>query len=260
MLFLVNALVLLAFFVLFYIIALLKNNYGLADMAWGLGFIVIAISSLIYSRNFSLISITVTLLVAIWGFRLFFYIGIRNWNKDEDYRYVNMRKRWKTHIRLKAFIFVFLLQASFLYVISLPIQLVNFNRLVFSTPLEYVIYIVGLFLWIIGFIFESLGDRQLKTFKKDPNNKGKLMTEGLWSWTRHPNYFGESLMWWAIGIISVSTLSAYLFAGLIGPLFITYLLLYVSGVPLLERKYKDREDFKAYARKTSKFFPLPPKK
>ncbi len=228
-------------------------------MAWGLGFIVISLSSILYTQNFSLISITITALVLIWGLRLFFYIGIRNWNKPEDYRYVAMRQKWKTHVRLKALIYVFLLQASFLYIISLPIQIASYRLVLVTSTLDYTIYSIGLVLWIVGFIFEALGDAQLKAFKKNKDNKGKLMTIGLWSWTRHPNYFGEALMWWSIGIITVSTLEAYAFISFIGPLFITYLLLYVSGVPLLESKYKDREDFKLYKKRTSKFFPLPPK-
>jgi len=260
MLFLVNAISLLIFFLIFYIIAQIKNNNGLADMAWGLGFIVVAITSTLYSKQFNLINITILSLVLIWGLRLFFYISVRNWNKAEDYRYVAMKTRWKTHIRFKALVYVFLLQGLLLYIISLPIQLANYQSLQLNQPLHYIIYSLGVILWIIGFIFEALGDSQLKKFKKNPEHKGQLMTKGLWSWTRHPNYFGESLMWWSIGIISISLLTSLSWIGLVGPLLITLLLLFVSGVPLLEKKYKDREDFKVYAQKTSKFFPLPPKK
>ena len=258
MMFLINILVLLVFFITFFIIAQIKKNNGIADMAWGLGFVVVAVTSLIYTQNYTLLGITITALVAIWGIRLFFYIGIRNWNKPEDYRYVAMRKRWEPHVVIKAFIYVFMLQMSFLYIISLPIQMTNFISIEVSA-LGYIPYIIGLIIWIIGFIFEAVGDAQLKAFKKKPDNKGKLMTTGLWRYTRHPNYFGESAMWIGIWIISLASLDLLALIGIIGPLFITYLLLYVSGVPLLEEKYKDREDFKAYQKQTSKFFPLPPK-
>jgi len=113
---------------------------------------------------------------------------------------------------------------------------------------------------LIGFYFEAVGDQQLKNFKKNPENKGKIMSSGLWKYTRHPNYFGEALMWWSVWVVSMSTLSITSLYGIVGPLFITYLLLYVSGVPLLEKKYKNNEAFQAYAKKTSIFFPLPPKK
>ncbi len=258
MMFLINITVLLVFFITFFIIAQIKKNNGLADMAWGLGFVVVAITSMIYTQNYTVLGITLTTLVTIWGLRLFFYIGIRNWNKPEDYRYVAMRKRWEPHVVIKAFIYVFMLQMSFLYIIAAPIQMTHFIANEVS-GLGFIPYVIGLIIWIIGFIFEALGDAQLKAFKSDPKNKGLLMTKGLWSYTRHPNYFGESAMWFGIWIISLASLNLLSIIGVIGPLFITYLLLYVSGVPLLENKYKDREDFKAYAKRTSKFFPLPPK-
>ncbi len=258
--FLVNALVLFVFFVIFFIIAQVKKNNGLADMAWGLGFVIIAYTSLIYAGTYTLSAIAVTVLVSLWGFRLFFFIGIRNWNKPEDFRYVNMRKKWKTKIPLKAFIYVFMLQGTFMYIISLPIQLVNFHAEEISSTLGYVVLLVGIILWFAGFFFETVGDAQLKDFKSDSLNKGKIMQFGLWKYTRHPNYFGESLMWWAVWIVSMSSLVWLNSIGVIGSIFITYLLLFVSGVPLLEKKYKDNPLFQAYAKKTSVFIPLPPKK
>ena len=150
----------------FFIIAQIKKNNGLADVAWGLGFVVVAVTSLIVSGTYEIVQIAVTALVALWGLRLFLYLGIRNWNSPEDYRYVNMRKRWKTNISLKAFFYVFMMQMTFLYVIALPIILVNFKPAALST-LGYVILAVGVLSWIIGFIFEAVGDSQLKQFKKD---------------------------------------------------------------------------------------------
>jgi steroid 5-alpha reductase family enzyme len=257
--FLVNLIALFIFFNLFFIIAQVKKNNGLADMAWGLGFVVVALTSLIYQGTYTIPSLIITSLVMIWGFRLFFYIGLRNWNKPEDFRYVDMRNRWKTKVMLKAYLYVFMLQMSFLYIISLPIQFAN----IYTSELTLwpiIVITFGVILWWIGFYFEALGDAQLKTFKKDPANKGKVMQSGLWKYTRHPNYFGESVMWWSIGIISVYSLNPITLIGFIGPLFITYLLLFVSGVPLLERKYKNNPLFQDYAKRTSVFFPCPPKK
>jgi len=247
------------FFNIAFLIAQFKKNNGLADMAWGLGFVVVAVSSLLVAGTYTIYQLVITALVALWGFRLFYYIGLRNWSKPEDFRYVNMRKKWGTHVHLKAYFIVFMLQMTFLLIVSLPIQLAaNINKDL--DLIGWIVLGVGVLLWIIGFYFEAVGDAQLKKFKQDPSNKGKIMQSGLWKYTRHPNYFGDALMWWAIFIISMSTLSWIALFGIIGSSFITYLLLFVSGVPLLEKKYKDNEAFQAYAKKTSIFFPLPQKK
>ena len=252
-------LALFVFFNIAYVVAQIKKNNGLADMAWGLGFVVVAVTSLIVYGTYNLYQIVITALVLIWGLRLFFYIGLRNWSKPEDFRYVNMRNKWKTNVRIKAYFIVFMLQMTFLLIVSLPIQISAY----IDVELDIIGYIIlgfGVILWLIGFYFEALGDAQLKKFKSNPDNKGKILQSGLWKYTRHPNYFGEALMWWAIGIVGLSTLNVFSLIGLIGPAFINYLLVFVSGVPLLEKKYKDNEAFQAYAKKTSIFFPLPPKK
>ena len=256
--FLVNFIALFVFFNVFFIIAQIKKNNGIADIAWGLGFVLVAITSFLYHQTYDIQSIVILILVALWGFRLFFYIGLRNWNKPEDYRYVEMRQKWKTKIPLKAYFYVFMLQMVFLYIISLPIQLGNMYST--YTTISLYILIFGVLIWIIGFFFESVGDAQLKAFKKDPKHKGQIMQTGLWKYTRHPNYFGEAVMWWAVWVVSLASLNPILLLGIISPIFITYLLTKVSGIPLLEKKYKDNPLFIEYARKTSVFFPLPPKK
>lgn len=256
--FLVNFIALFIFFNVFFIIAQLKKNNGIADIAWGLGFVLVAITSFVYHQTYDIQSIVILILVALWGFRLFFYIGLRNWSKPEDYRYVEMRQKWKTKVPLKAYFYVFMLQMVFLYIISLPIQLGNMYST--YTTISLYILIFGVLLWIVGFFFESVGDAQLKAFKKDPKHKGQIMQTGLWKYTRHPNYFGEAVMWWAVWVVSLSSLNPILLLGIISPIFITYLLTKVSGIPLLEKKYKDNPLFIEYASKTSVFFPLPPKK
>lgn len=258
---LTNVIVLFAYFTIWFIIAQVKQNNGLADIAWGLGFMVVAIASLIATKEaLTLPNLMITALVLIWGSRLFFYLGLRNWNRPEDYRYVQMKEKWKTNIRLKSFLYVFMLQGILLFIISLPIQLVFMVDSSLTGPIPTIIYVIGVLLWIIGFYFEAVGDKQLKDFKKNPENKGKILQTGLWAYTRHPNYFGETMMWWGIFVISIASLQPIAFFGIVGPGLITYLLLFVSGVPLLEKKYKDNEVFQAYAQKTSVFFPLPPKK
>lgn len=255
-LFLVSMLMLLYFFILFCIGQLIKNN-SIVDIAWGAGFVVIAILSLALSTDIELRRIVITVLIGIWGIRLSLHIGRRNWGTGEDYRYVAMRQRWGNKFpRLKAFLNVYVLQWFLMLVISLPIiysRNIEVSAAQDSTLL-LVFLIVGIAVWCFGFYFEVVGDRQLKQFKQDPSNKGKIMVSGLWQYTRHPNYFGEAVMWWGIFLIAIDQWSSiYL---IISPIIITLLLRFVSGVPLLEKKYAHREDFKAYMERTPIFIPL----
>ncbi|MFM2784901.1 DUF1295 domain-containing protein [Lactococcus lactis] len=246
---------LLLYFICWFLIATSKKNYGLIDIAWGGGFVLTAVVSYLFSPRITIQNSLILVLVILWGVRLAIHLGRRNWNKPEDYRYTNMRKRWGNNFpKLKAFLTVFMVQYLLLIIISLPIIQVNSN----VNSQFYWWQILGIIIWIFGFIFEVFGDRQLEVFKKLPQNKGKLLTSGLWSLTRHPNYFGESMCWWGIFLISLTTLSKLWLV--ISPLLITSLLLFVSGVPILEKKYKNREDFKEYAKTTPKFVPFIGKK
>lgn len=259
MMFLATFIASFIFFNLFFVIAQLKKNNGLADMAWGLGFIVVAVTSLVYQKTYELHQLIITLLVVMWGLRLFYHIGLRNWKAQEDFRYVNMRQKWGKHVHLKAYVIVFMLQMSFMYIVSLPIQIANFYT-INQDITSFILIGLGVMLWVFGFYFEARGDHELKEFKKDPTNKGKILTSGLWKYTRHPNYFGEAVMWWGIWIISLSTLSWFAVIGIISPLFMNYLLRYVSGVPLLEKRYANNDAFQEYAKQTSIFIPKRPKK
>ncbi|MEI5995527.1 DUF1295 domain-containing protein [Candidatus Enterococcus mansonii] len=231
------------------------HNNSIVDLAWGLGFVIVALTGYITMPQKTTISTIIVILVAIWGVRLFLHLAKRNIGKPEDYRYVNMRKRWGTHwVKLKTYLNVFVLQGVLLLIVSMPILFV-----VTSSVNDFYWWNgLGIIIWLLGFVFETIGDYELTQFKKDSRNKGKLLTTGLWSITRHPNYFGEALSWWGIFLISLNTTRNMW--GIIGPITITLLLLFVSGVPLLEKKYKDRPDFIAYAKKTSKFVPFIGKK
>jgi steroid 5-alpha reductase family enzyme len=127
-----------------------------------------------------------------------------------------------------------------------------------NSALHYTFIAIGLLVWVIGFVFESVGDSQLKRFIKNPENKGKIMDKGLWRYTRHPNYFGESVMWWGLAIMAISVQYGYI--GFLSPIIITYLLLFISGVPLLEKAFKDNMEFQKYAARTSIFIPWFPKR
>lgn len=243
------------FFTGAFFVAQAKNNNGLQDVAWGAGFVVAAIFSYVYSGSNGINGLIITVLITIWGSRLAYYLFIRNWNAPEDKRYVAMRKKWGDKPKLNAYFKVFMFQMLLLFIIVQPALLANTAEVSGMAWYNY----LGLAIWIVGFFFQVVGDYQLKDFianKKSETNR--LMTKGLWAYTRHPNYFGESAMWWGIFLISLTEMRSLI--GIIGPITITYLLLFVSGVPMLERRYKGRKDYDEYKKVTSKFIPLPPKK
>ena len=252
--FLFSGIVILAWFFVFFVVGNMIKNNAIVDFGWGLGFVVVAVANVIYAGSINWLTGFMTAVVALWGLRLSYHIAKRNFGKPEDYRYVDMRKRWGKHPVLGSLLQVYLLQAVFMYVVSLPITVLFASK---SSNIT-VWFVVGLVVWSIGYFFEVVGDAQLKSFIANPSNKGKIMQSGLWKFTRHPNYFGESTMWWGLGIAVLPVTVGYV--ALVSPIVITFLLLFVSGVPLLEKKYKDNVEFQEYAKRTSKFFPLPPKK
>jgi steroid 5-alpha reductase family enzyme len=237
-----------------FLISLIKKRNDVADIAWGLGFVILAWISFFLTHEFSWRKLLVDSLVSIWGIRLAWHIYRRNKGKPEDSRYQVWRQEWGSLFYIRSYVQVFLLQGILLFLISIPVLFIN-QKIggVFG-----LFDSIGLVVWMIGFYFESKGDAELARFIRDPNNKGKLMTEGLWRYTRHPNYFGEVAQWWGIYIFALSMTDG--FYTIIGPLTITCLILFVSGIPLLEKKYAGRPDFEEYKKRTSIFFPLPPKK
>jgi len=249
--YLIAALAIFVYFTLFFIVAQLIHNNSIVDIGWGSGFVVSAWSTVLIKGVNSPIVWIVLGLLSFWGLRLSYYILIRNHGKEEDFRYQNMRKRWGTSFpTMKAFLNVFLMQGVLMYIVSLPIIAL------IDAPKDKINFltITAMIFWLIGAFFEVVGDAQLKRFKADTAHRGKLMTEGLWRFTRHPNYFGEALMWWSLTGLIISV-NPNLIWVLISPLLMNLLLLYVSGVPLLEKKYADRADFQAYAKRTNKFVP-----
>lgn len=242
------------FFFVIFIIGQVKKDNSIVDIGWGTGFVISALYNFIRSPESGLKGGLITIAITIWGLRLAFHIAKRNLGKPEDYRYVEMRKRWGTKLVLvKAFLHVYLLQMIIQYVVTLPVIYGN------STKQEMAWYNwLGVILWGVGFFFEAYGDYQLKQFKKNPANKGKLMDQGLWSLTRHPNYFGDSAMWFGIFFIAITSLQGIWI--IVGPSLMTFFLVFVSGVRMLEQKYKGRADFEAYKKRTSAFLPWFPKK
>lgn len=227
-----------------YAISIYKKRNDIADIAWGLGFILVAYFNL-FTGYLSFQSVIIVFLTSLWGGRLALHIYRRNKNKKEDYRY----EQFKSNPYLR----VFMLQGLFMFLISTPIVLISHLDIFGWSNINT----LGLWLWCLGFYFESVGDSQLREFIKNPKNKGKILVTGLWKYTRHPNYFGEVTMWWGIWLMSFYNLTS--FFGLIGPLTITTLILFVSGIPMLEKKYEGNKLFANYKKKTSVFFPWPPR-
>lgn len=246
------AFVLLVYMSFWFLVSLIRKRNDVADIAWGLGFILLSWSGFLLS-GFSIRACIVNSLVTVWGSRLAWHIYTRNRNKTEDYRYMAWRKEWGRWFYIRSYLQVYLLQGIFLFIIVLPVLYINSSKYVQFQITD----IIGLAVWLIGFYFESTGDRQLKQFVSSPNNKGKIMDQGLWRYTRHPNYFGEVTLWWGIWLLSVSIPNG--FFTIVGPLAITVLILFVSGIPMLEKKYDGRPDWEEYKNRTSVFFPLPPK-
>jgi len=237
-----------------FLIALIIKDNSIVDVAWGPGFILVAAVTFLLRPGFEARRVLVCLFVVIWGLRLWAHVFLRNRGRGEDFRYAKWRRDWGRWFVPRSYFQVFLLQGIFMLVISSPLVLVNGSSIRGLTALDG----LGAVLWLVGFIFEAVGDYQLKKFKQKPESRGKIMTTGLWKTTRHPNYFGEATLWWGIFLIGLSVPGGW--AGIISPLTIGFLLVKVSGIPMLERKYAGNEEFLAYARRTSPFFPWFPKK
>ncbi len=247
-------------------VSLLRKDNGTADIAYGWGFVLVAWITFVLGAHQPLYGALVSVLATLWAARLSIRIYMRSRGKPEDFRYKAWRDAWGNSFVVRSFFQVYMLQGLMIYLIVLPVSLVNTygDAIAFGTKAD-VLASIGFALWLLGFFFESVGDWQLAKFMRNPENKGKIMDRGLWRYTRHPNYFGESTMWWGIAVIAGSTLSAgghHVLAGLafVGPIVITYLLLKVSGVPMLEAHFTGNPAWEAYKQKTSVFIPQPPRK
>lgn len=248
--------------VLLWLVSLWRRDASIVDIFWGPGFVLVAWAVLAWvsahdlpdggdARRWLLVS-----LVTVWGLRLGGYLAYRNLGKGEDYRYVAMREKAGGRFWIVSLFKVFLLQGLFLWVVSLPVQAGQLP----STPDGIgPLAVIGAVVWAVGLFFETLGDAQLARFKADPANRGKVMNKGLWAYSRHPNYFGETLIWWGLFLITLST--PYGWWAFISPVVITFLLLKVSGVTLLEATIVERRpEYREYLETTSAFIPWFPKR
>jgi steroid 5-alpha reductase family enzyme len=237
-----------------YTVAQYKKDNSIVDCVWGLGFIVIAFTSLFFDTAITIHKFLVTTFAIIWGLRLSFHLFIRHRTQGEDPRYKKWRHEWNPRFfAIRSFFQIFMLQGMLMLIIAYPIIVINT-----SNPSELTIFdSAGAIIWIIGFIFEVIGDRQLKLFVTNPANKGKVLKTGLWHYTRHPNYFGEITMWWGIFLIALAM--PYGITAIISPITITLLLVFVSGIPLAEKPFQDNPAYQQYKKETSILIPWWPK-
>lgn len=260
-LYIITLLVAIFYVTIVYAIACIKKNNSIMDTAYGIGFIVTSATlAYFYLSNIgqlSSYSVAMFLLITIWGIRLARRIYKKNKNKPEDFRYAHFRELWskkgKQYFLIRSYIQLFLLQAVIISLVLLP-----FTLSLAGGPRDRLWLTVGFLIWIIGFYFESRADKELDTFIKHKHtNAHKILKTGLWKYSRHPNYFGESMMWLGLACMSIGTVFNML--PFISPILITYLLLFVSGVPMVEKKMKGDFEWEEYKKKTSVFFPMKPK-
>ena len=247
--------VIIGLMILLWLLSLVLKNSSIVDIFWGSGFVIFAwVAFFLTPDGFLPRKLLLVILVTIWGLRLSIYILSRNWGKPEDFRYQAWRKQHGRNWWWYSLFQVFLLQGLLLLIIAAPLLAAQYNP---NPDHLTVLDIIAIPLWIIGFIFEAFGDLQLRKFKADPSNKGKVMDQGLWRYTRHPNYFGDATQWWAYYLIAASAGGWWT---IFSPILMTTLLLRVSGVKLLEKTLDTRPGYKEYSERTSEFIPWFPKK
>ena len=234
-----------------------RRDVSIVDVYWGPGFAVIAAVAVMQGWGTFPRTFLVVTLVAMWGFRLGGYLVWRKLQSPgEDFRYAAMRARAGDDFDVQSLATVFGLQAVLMWVVSLPVQWAVTTP---SSPSLGTMDLVGVLLWGAGLAFEAVGDLQLIEFKSDPANAGKVLDRGLWRYTRHPNYFGDCVVWW--GFYAFACATPHGWWTFIGPVVMTVLLVRVSGVPMLERALLRRKPgYAAYVARTSSFVPLPPRR
>lgn len=236
-------------------ISLVMRDASIVDIAWGSGFVLVAWVSYWLSDGNSTRSLLLLVLTTIWGARLAFYLAKRNLGHGEDFRYQSMRRKHGDRFPIVSLYTVFALQGVLMWIVSLPVQLGQVRL----DPSFGLLGVLGVLVWCVGMFFEAVGDAQLARFKRNPNNKGQVMDTGLWRYTRHPNYFGDSCVWWGLGLIAAE--SALGKIALIGPVLMTVLLVRVSGAALLDKiMLKRKPQYADYVATTSGFIPRRPKK
>lgn len=249
-------LIIILMMTILWVISVIVKNVSIVDLFWGLGFVFVSFFYFLTTDDYDPRKIILIILVTVWGLRLSIYLAWRNIGKGEDFRYMQFRKKYgdKRYWWI-SFFQTFLLQGILMWLISVPLLAAQYYNL--NNSLGILDY-AGIILWLTGLFFETTGDIQLAHFKADPSNKGKVLNTGLWRFTRHPNYFGDSAVWWGYGFFCLAS-GSYL--PVLGSVLMTALIIKVSGVALLEKSLTDQKpQYKEYIQKTSAFLPWFPKK
>jgi steroid 5-alpha reductase family enzyme len=242
--------------------SLATRDASIVDRFWGLGFVLLAWFYLVTSPAAEPESARLILpfAVTLWGVRLSLHIHLRNRGQGEDYRYAAMRSHHGSRFPVVSLFTVFLLQGAILWVVAMPLFAAARGGSPFagdSTGAARAAFAAGLIVWAIGFAFEAIGDSQLARHRADPALRGSVLDTGLWAYTRHPNYFGDSVVWWGIWIMAASSGGAWT---IFSPAVMMMLLVRISGVALLEKSMKDRKPgYADYIRRTPAFFPRLPR-
>jgi len=240
--------IILCMMIAIWLLSLALKNSSIVDIFWGTGFVIVNSATFCLSQQ-TIRQTLLTVLVTMWGLRLSLHIFFRNKGKPEDFRYAQWRRENGPQWWWVSFFKVFALQGILLWIIATPLLAVQATSNVTSlTLLDY----IGSVVWTIGFLFEAVGDYQLAGFKSNPLNTGKVMTTGVWRYTRHPNYFGDTVQWWGFYILAAASGSWWT---VLSPAIMTILLLRISGVTLLERTMKTRPGYEEYMRTTNAFLP-----
>jgi len=248
-------LIVLGYMTVIWLISLAKRDSSIVDIFWGLGFVVLAVVYYFLTSGFPGRKALVTALVVLWGLRLSTRIFLRNWSREEDFRYRAWREAAGKTYWWYSYFQVFLLQGAIMWLIVTPVLTAQFNAL----PDHFTFFdLFGGLVWGVGFFFEAVGDWQLDRFKSDPANKGQLMRSGLWAYTRHPNYFGDAMVWWGFFLLALGTPGG--FWTVYSPILMTWLLTRVSGVAMLGKAMiETKPGYKDYVENTNDFFPWFPR-
>lgn len=248
-----NLVTISAVMLVLWVIGSVRRDVSLVDPFWGFGFVIVAWITVTNSPDAGLLQLLIALLTTVWGLRLSLYLTWRNWGHPEDRRYAAMRQYHGNRFWLVSLFTVFLLQGLIMWIVSIPVQVAISNP---NHPAKGWLVVCGTIVWTIGIVFESVGDLQLARFKANSANADRVMDQGLWRYTRHPNYFGDFCVWWGLYLVSTACGAWWT---VFSPLLMSVLLLRVSGVTLLESTIKERRpDYAAYQARTSAFFPWKP--
>jgi steroid 5-alpha reductase family enzyme len=237
-------------------VALWRGHHSVIDVTWGLGFAVVALTSLVVSSGHGDATrrVLVAVLTSAWGVRLATHIGVRNWGKGEDPRYAALLAKAPGNPTVYALRMIYLTQGVVMWFVSLPVQVAMYER---GRP--GALTWIGTAVFAIGLFFETVGDYQLTRFRAGPDSKGKVMDRGLWHYTRHPNYFGDACVWWGLYLIAAQQWQGAL--TILSTVAMTYTLANGTGKPTLEKGMADRRPgYAEYVRRTSGFIPLPPRR